>query len=328
MTAWKVTLPCSRAEAEAIAFADDAFADLADPPTLLTDEPDPARPDDWRLHAYLAAEPDAALLARIAALAPSRRAPPVAEPLADTDWVTLSQAGLAPVRAGRFLVHTPEHRAARRPGDLALEIPAGLAFGTGQHMTTYGCLSALDALAKHRRFATVLDLGTGTGVLAFAAARRWPRARVIASDIDPVSVAVARANARRNALRPGRGRGRVELVTAIGMRHPRLLARAPYDLILANILAAPLVALAGDIAAALAPGGVVVLAGLLDSQVRRVSRAYAARGLVAQAQHPRGEWPTLVLRKPVRVARHGTTGSRAGQGRARSGRRDARHWTG
>lgn len=328
MTAWKVTLPCSRAEAEAIALADDVFADMAEPPTLLTDEPDPARPDDWLLHAYLAAAPDAALLARIAALAPSRRAPPVAAPLPEEDWVTLSQAGLAPVRAGRFFVHTPEHRAGRRAGDLALEIPAGLAFGTGQHMTTHGCLAALDRLARRRRFADILDLGTGTGVLAFAAGRRWRQARIIASDIDPVSVAVARGNARRNALRPGRGRGRVELVTAIGMRHPRLLARGPYDLILANILAAPLVALAGDIAAALAPGGVVVLAGLLDSQSRRVLRAYAARGLVVQAQHPMGEWPTLVLRSPVRAAKHGTAGSRAGTARARSGRRDARHWTG
>lgn len=301
---------------------------MSDPPTLLTDEPDPARPDDWLLHAYLAAEPDAVLIARIAALAPSRRAPPVAVPLPDTDWMTLSQAGLAPVRAGRFLVHTPEHRGARRPGDRALEIPAGLAFGTGQHMTTHGCLAALDRLARRRGFANVLDLGTGTGVLAFAAARAWPDARIIASDIDPVSVRVARGNARRNGLRPGRARGQVELVTAIGMRHPRLLGRGPYDLILANILAAPLVALAGDIAAALAPGGIVVLAGLLDSQVRRVSRAYAARGLVAETQHPRGEWPALVLRSPVRAARHGTAGSRAGQGRARSGRRDARHWTG
>ena len=310
MTSWKTTLPCSRAEAEAIPFADEAFADLADPPTLLADEPDPARPDDWTLTAYTASEPDAGLLARLIALAPSRRAPPVVEALADADWVTMSQTGLTPVRAGRFVVHTAAHAAARRPGDLALAIEAGLAFGTGQHLTTHGCLAALDRLARTRDFTAVLDIGTGTGVLAMAAAKRWRRARVVASDIDPVSVAVARGNVRANALRGGRGAGRIELVAAAGLRHPRLRGR--YGLVIANILAGPLIAMAPQIAAAVAPGGVLVLAGLLDTQARRVAAAYTARGLGLLPQHRGGEWPTLVLRQPVTAATRGTTAHRRG----------------
>ena len=292
---WKVTLPCTRAEAEAIPF-DEAFADLDAPPTLLTDEPDPARPDDWRLHAYFADSPEPEWLDRLQALAPSRSAEPAVEELPPTDWVTLSQAGLEPVRAGRFFVATREHAARRRPGDTALVIDAGLAFGTGQHATTAGCLRALDRLARRHRFANVLDVGTGTGLLAFAAARTWPRAQVTASDIDPVAITVARANARVNGMTGGVGRGRVDLFAAPGLQERRIANRAPYDLIIANILAAPLIDLAGDIAGALAPGGFVILAGLLDSQATAVTAAYAARKLRRVATSG-GEWPTLVLRR-------------------------------
>ena len=292
---WKVTLPCTRAEAEAIPF-DEAFADLDAPPTLLTDEPDPAKPDDWRLHAYFADSPEPEWLNRLRALAPSRGAEPAVEELPPTDWVTLSQAGLEPVRAGRFFVATREHAARRRPGDTALVIDAGLAFGTGQHATTAGCLRALDRLARRHRFANVLDVGSGTGVLAFAAARAWPRAQVTASDIDPVAITVAIANARVNRIASGVGRGRVDLFAAPGLQERRIANRAPYDLIIANILAAPLIDLAGDIAGALTPGGFVILAGLLDSQATVVTAAYAARKLRRVATSG-GEWPTLVLRR-------------------------------
>jgi len=292
---------CNRAEAEALPEA--GFEDMADPPTLMVDEPDPAAPDDWVMLAYFNDAPDAALVARVRGLAPSATAH-VLEPLADADWVTMSQQGLEPVRAGRFVALTRDHLDAARVGDIVLRVEAGQAFGTGQHMTTLGCLAALAALRRGHDFANIADLGTGTGILAFAAARAWPRARVIASDIDPVAVRVARQNLGVNRLRHGRGAGQIELVTCAGMEHQRLWARAPYDLMCANILAGPLIAMAGPVSAALAPGGVLVLAGLLDSQRRAVERAYAAFGLVPldAAHGPRQrrtvEWPTVVLTRP------------------------------
>ena len=291
----RVRLACTRVEAEAVPFA-DAFPDHPDPPTLLTDEPDPARPNDWTLDAYFTAAPTPDELATLYALVPSARpGSAVVEPVADADWVTLSQSGFAPVRAGRFVVHTAVHAAAVRPGDIGLAIEAGLAFGTGQHFTTRGCLAALDRLARRHRFGRIADLGTGTGVLALAAARRWPTARVVASDIDPVAVAVARANLRANGVRPGRGPGAIDLVVAPGADHRRL--RGPFDLITANILAAPLIAMAGPVAAALAPGGIMVLAGLLTTQATRVAAAYTARGCRLVRRDDHGEWPTLVLRQ-------------------------------
>ncbi|WP_419815234.1 50S ribosomal protein L11 methyltransferase [Glacieibacterium sp.] len=294
--AWRVTLACSRAEAEAIPFADDVFADLDTPPSLLTDEPDPAKPDDWLLQAYFSTEPEPEWLLRLRDLAPSARSEPLVEHLPATDWATLSQAGLTPVSAGRFHVATAAHAHERRVGQIGLIVEAGLAFGTGQHATTHGCLAAIDRLARTRRFENVLDLGTGTGVLAMAAAKRWRGAVVTASDIDPISVRVARANIRANGLISGVGRGRIDVFAAIGMRDARLVSRGPYDLIVANILAAPLVDLAGPVAAALAPGGILILAGLLDTQAVKVSAAYQARGLRRMSTSG-GEWPTLVLRR-------------------------------
>jgi len=296
---WRVTLACNRIEAELLAYAEDLFADMAVPPTLLTDEPDPDAPDNWFLHAYFAAEPTAEQVARLeSAVASAAAGSAAVEYLPPQDWLTLSQAGLEPVVAGRFHIHTAEHAHRRRPGQIGIRIDAGLAFGTGQHATTSGCLKVIDALAKRaRRFDNILDLGTGTAVLALAAAKRNRRARVIGSDIDPVSVAVAASNARRNRERLGRSTGRLEFVTAKGMDAPRLRQRAPYDLILANILAAPLVGMAGDVAGALAPRGVLVLAGLLNSQRQRVVAAYKARGLVPLFQPQVSEWPTLVLVK-------------------------------
>jgi ribosomal protein L11 methyltransferase len=293
---WRVRLPATRAEAEAIPFADDAFPDREPPPTLLTDEPDPARPDDWTLDAYFADAPGPADLARLYSLVPSAPAGSACvEPLADTDWVTLSQSGFLPVRAGRFVVNTAAHAAAVRPSDIGIAIEAGLAFGTGQHFTTHGCLAALDELARTHRFAHAADLGTGTGVLAIAIAQRWPRATVVASDIDPVATVVARANLAANSVRRGRGAGAIDLVTAPGTEHRRL--RGPFDLVTANILAGPLIAMAGPVAATLAPGGSLVLAGLLTTQARRVAAAYTARGLRLVDRIDRGEWPTLVLRR-------------------------------
>ncbi|MGL4542585.1 MAG: 50S ribosomal protein L11 methyltransferase [Polymorphobacter sp.] len=298
---WRVTLGCNRIEAELLAYAEELFADMGVPPTILTDEPDPDQPDDWLLHAYFASAPTPAQVARLeAAVASAAPGSATVEYLPPQDWLTLSQAGIEPVVAGRFHVHTGDHAARRRPGQIGIRIDAGLAFGTGQHATTHGCLQVIDRLARQpRQFHDILDLGTGTAVLALAAAKRFRRARIIGSDIDPVSVAVSRRNTQINRERLGRTRGRLEFVAAKGMDAPRLRQRARYDLILANVLAAPLVGMAGAVSAALAPGGMLVLAGLLNCQRQRVVAAYRARGLIVTHRHAVAEWPVLVLRKPA-----------------------------
>jgi ribosomal protein L11 methyltransferase len=296
---WKVTLPCTRAEAEALKDDISPLALLDVPPVLMTSEADSATPDQWRLDAYFAEPPTAGMLAMLAELVPSAAAAaPLVERVEESDWVTLSQQGLEPILAGRFFVHTPAHRRAAPPDSIALEIDAGRAFGTGQHETTSGCLIALSRLkAQGLGFANILDLGTGTGLLAFAALKLWPAARAAASDIDPVAIEVARENAAVNSVRLGRARGQVELAVAAGLGHARLKARAPYDLVIANILAGPLIELAPSVAAALAPGGRLLLAGLLDHQAASVAAAYRRRGLMLTGRIDRGEWPTLVMRK-------------------------------
>ena len=296
---WKVTLPCTKAEAEALTEDIAPLALLDAPPVLMTSEPDPARPDSWRMDAYFEAEPGPVDIALLRGLVPSARATaPAVEELGDEDWVSLSQAGLEPIRTGRFFVHTPAHRDEIPADAIAFEIDAGRAFGTGQHETTTGCLLALDRLkATGAGFSDIADIGTGTGLLAFAAMHLWPTARAIASDIDPVAIEVAEENARINGVKLGRARGQLELAVAPGLDHARLKARAPYDLIIANILAGPLIELAPSLAGALAPGGRLILAGLLDHQAEAVTAAYRRQGMMAGTRVVRGDWPTLVLRK-------------------------------
>lgn len=288
---WRATLACNRAQAEAVADADRLFPDES-PPVLVAEEPDPARPDDWLIHAYFERPPSSEELAAIRALG---RGEPVVEQLGEADWVTMSQAGLQPIRAGRFHVHTPTH--APDPDRINFEIDAGLAFGTGQHATTAGCLAALDLLERNAcTFANIADVGTGTGLLAFAALALWPGARAIATDVDPVAVDVARDNAAINGVKLGHGPGELLLAVADGLDSPMLLARAPFDLIVANILAGPLIELAPGFARALAPGGTIILAGLLDSQAEGVIAAYERLGL-SLSDRGSGEWPVLVLER-------------------------------
>ncbi len=290
---WRATLGCTRAQAEALPEAGDIFP--GDPPALVADEPDPAKPDEWLIHAYFAHPPTADELILLSSLGSGE---PHAEQLGEADWVTMSQSGLQPIRAGRFFVHTPMHRS-HPPGATPFEIDAGLAFGTGQHATTAGCLEALDALERGgANFANIADIGTGTGLLAFAALALWPDAKAIATDIDPVAVEVARDNAAINHIAVGHGPGEVLLAQADGMDSALLAARAPFDLIIANILAGPLIELAPDFARALAPGGHVMLAGLLDSQADAVIRAYEAHAMLL-AKRGSGEWPVLVLTWPA-----------------------------
>lgn len=215
-----------------------------------------------------------------------------------TDWVTRSQQGLQPICAGRFFVHTPMHYADRPADTVNFEIDAGLAFGTGQHATTAGCLEALDRLAvSGAQFANVADIGTGTGLLAFAALALWPEARCIATDIDPVAIDVSRDNAAINSVKTGHGSGELLFAVADGMDSPMLSARSPFDLLIANILAGPLIELAPAFAKALAPGGTAILAGLLDTQADAVAKACVAQGLKL-ADRGKGEWPVVELKAP------------------------------
>ena len=291
---WRVTLHCSRAEAEALPESEDLFPFAETPPVIVADEPDPHAPDDWRIHAYFADRPtpdDLALLNQLAA-----GSTPQIDHLGEDDWVTMSQAGLEPIRAGRFFVHTPMHRDRIPAGTTAFEIDAGLAFGSGEHATTHSCLLAVDTLARRRRFRRVLDVGCGSGVLAIAAAKCWP-AQVVAVDNDPIAVRVAAENMRLNGVA---ARVRVEL--ADGYRHPLVRRLRPFDLILANILADPLIELAPALRRHLAPGGHAVLSGLLDRQAAAVIRAHCRQGLHLVQRVDQGPWTALVLAAP-RVGR-------------------------
>ena len=288
---WRVTLHCTRVEAEAVPDSDHLFQFSDSPPVIVADEPDPHAPNDWRIHAYFSDQPttqELVLLGRMAA-----GGQPEVEHLGEDDWVTMSQAGLKPIRAGRFFVHTPSIICDE--GSINFEIDAGLAFGTGHHDTTAGCLEALDLLEKSgKSYANVADIGTGTGLLAFAALSLWPEAKAIATDIDPIAIDVSADNARINGVIIGHGEGELLLVVADGMDHEMLVARAPFDLIIANILAGPLIELAPSFAKAVAPGANVVLAGLLDTQADAVIAAYEAEGMTL-GERGTEEWSVLIL---------------------------------
>ncbi|MEO6359114.1 MAG: 50S ribosomal protein L11 methyltransferase [Sphingomicrobium sp.] len=285
---YRATVHCTRAQAEAAPELELEWP--GEPAVLVADEPDPAQPDEWLIHAYFDHPPLPEELSLLASLGTSQ---PKVEGLPEADWVTMSQSGLEPIRAGRFFVHTPTHPPA--PEAINFEIDAGLAFGTGQHATTAGCLEALDRLEREgRKFTNIADIGTGTGLLAFAALALWPEAKCIATDIDPISIDVSRDNAAINHVSAGHGSGELLLAVADGMDSPMLAARAPFDLLIANILAGPLIELAPDFAKALAPGGTLILAGLLDTQADAVIQAYEDQSLSAHCRGP-GEWPVQVL---------------------------------
>jgi ribosomal protein L11 methyltransferase len=285
---WKLSLPSNRADAERMSAEPPELADLDPMPVIVASEPDAATPDVWLVEAYFEGKPSRDVLRLIASLVPSaREKDPRAKPLPAEDWVTLSQAGVEPLTIGRFYVRTPDYPP--RADLVDLVIPAGLAFGTGQHATTSGCLGVLDGLKRRGKvFRNILDLGTGTGLLAFAAGRLWPTAHLTASDIDPVSIDVVRENAAANRVRG------LKLVVADGLSHRELVTRAPYDLVIANILAQPLIDMAPWVAASIAPGGTLILAGLLDTQAAAVSRAYVEQNMRFVAKGV-GEWPVLTL---------------------------------
>ncbi|WP_448578498.1 50S ribosomal protein L11 methyltransferase [Thermaurantiacus sp.] len=284
MTSWVARLSCNRREAEAAIALDEPFPGIAPPPILTATEGD----GGWLLELHTGTRPSPALLAMLSALAPSAPDPPSVEEIPEADWVVQSQAGQAPVDAGRFHVF-PGHRAGEaRPGQIALRIEASLAFGTGQHATTAGCLLILDRLARQRRLGRVLDLGTGSGVLAIAAARADRSARVIATDIDPVAIRVARRHAGRNHA------DGISFGVGAGLGATPIRRAAPFDLVLANILARPLIELAEGLSWTVRPGGLLLLAGLLRGQERAIRAAFGARGF-RLVQRLQGDWPILLL---------------------------------
>lgn len=276
---WKASVALTKAEAADVCAALELGSDPQ--AVLIVEEPFAEGAVVEALYTEL---PDAAYLSRIAGRAIT------VEPLPDQDWIRLSQEGLPPVRAGRFFVYGA-HDAGQVPhGVVPIKIEAGLAFGTGHHETTALCLGVLSDLARERGFYNVLDLGTGTGLLAIGAAKLWKR-RVLASDIDPVAVEVTRDNARANGAGP-----LVSAVVADGLASPMLARGAPYDLLIANILAGPLTQLAPSIIRSLAPGAVLVLSGLLNNQEKLVTSFYRSLRFVSTRRM--GPWSALVLEKP------------------------------
>lgn len=244
----------------------------------------------WEVGGYFIETPDEAGLAVLAAAFGAK--PFVISELPETDWVAKVKRELAPVEAGRFFVYG-SHDADKVPeGAEPLLIEAAMAFGTGHHGTTQGCLRALDRLDNDGFTGrNVADIGCGTAVLAMGAARIWPNP-VLASDIDPVAVDVAVANAAVNGLD-----GRVKCVVAAGFDHPDLQAAAPFDLVFANILKAPLIELAPDMASNLQDGGYAILSGILNEQADEVIAVYARNGINLVHREEIGEWTTLTLRK-------------------------------
>jgi ribosomal protein L11 methyltransferase len=285
-------LTTDRAAAQAIGDALAESFDAAEVAASSVQEAD----DRWSLAVHFRDRPNETAVRALVALAAGAAAANALtfEPLAAQDWVRASLESLAPVDAGRFVVHGAHDRDRVPINRMGVEIAAALAFGTGHHGTTRGCLLALDRIVKlqHGRRGKVLDVGTGSGVLAIAAAKALRRP-VLASDIDPRTVSIARDNARLN-----RVGGFVEVAHATGLDAGRFRARAPYALIFANILLDPLRRLATPMARLLAPGGRVVLSGLLAAQASAALAAYRPRGLVLDRRIPLDGWVTLVLRRP------------------------------
>jgi ribosomal protein L11 methyltransferase len=297
-----MTLPCPEEQARALA---DLIVEMFDPAEVAASafEREPNTKDwtsgEWLVEAYFGSEPDEdyvrSLIVAVAGEEVAKAA--VFSSIDSKDWIAASLEGLAPVRAGRFLVHGSHDRAAVRSNDIGIEIEAALAFGTGHHGTTRGCLTMLDWLLKRRRPISILDVGTGTGVLAIGAAKAL-RQTVAAGDIDIIAVDAARANAVLNGVAPW-----VFPVTAPGLEHPALRNGGPYDLIFANILAKPLRGLAPSIARAATIDADVVLSGLLARDVPGVLSAYKAQGFQLARRIDIEGWATLLVRNGGASAR-------------------------
>ncbi|BCH54781.1 MULTISPECIES: 50S ribosomal protein L11 methyltransferase [Rhizobium/Agrobacterium group] len=257
---------------------------------IATTEVDEKR-DIWETSIYLMFDEEDDILARVktALVAEFPDLPVEREVIPDIDWIAKSLEGLTPVRAGRFLVHGSHDRDKVRPHDLAIEIDAGQAFGTGHHGTTAGCLEMIDSVVRARRPRNALDLGTGSGVLAIAV-RKLVNVPVLATDIDPIAVRVAKENGTRNGVPNG-----IEWRTAPGFHSTAFGEFGPFDLIIANILARPLMKMAPQLVTHLAPGGSVILSGILASQRWKVIAAYNGAGVKHVRTIWRNGWVTIHL---------------------------------
>ena len=275
---------------EAVPAYEAAFQSLAASVSYFREEPG----ETWRLEAVRAQGADAIALEAALAIAAAicgHQATPVHAPVEADGWLARTQQAFPEQEiGGRFLIRPTHIADARRHDRIVLRLDAGLAFGSGEHNSTRGCLMAFERVA-HRRPRRMLDLGAGSAILAMAAAMRLKRP-VLATDIEPWSVRVAQQNAVMNGLRH-----LVRTRLADGWRHKRVAAEGPYDLVFANILARPLCAMAGQLAHALAPGGTAILAGLLGTQARWVLAAHRRHGLVLERRLDVGPWTTLVLRR-------------------------------
>jgi ribosomal protein L11 methyltransferase len=304
MPVWKLTAPAPRAIIEAALIAHEDALDWDAEVIIAGSEIAEDRPDDWVLEAWFPWKPGKLDRAAIDALFRAKPPKYSIEQLPDNDWLTDSQQGLEPIRAGRFYVHTPDFPPLVQRGVRNFVIPASQAFGTGHHATTAGCMEMLSLMKDQGAVVrNCADIGTGTGLLAFAALHLWPKALATASDIDQACVPVIEANCTANGIKTGAKGGELTFTVAAGMDSPLLAVRGPYDLLIANILAGPLVELAPEFARNLVPGGSLLLAGLLESQELAVRRAYRLAGFRLARRMVRGDWSILWLRKRPQLYR-------------------------
>ena len=289
--AWRIGV---RAPAAIVGAVQDVLEAVCGNVSAFETEPD----GPWTVEAYSARKPDrTAVETRLALVAAAARLTEIPDCdmtwIAPTDWVAETKAAFPPVRCGRFWIHGSHHRARPPAGTIALAIDATVAFGTGEHPTTQGCLKAIEWLHRRRQVRQVLDLGCGSGILAIAACKKWhPQGAVMAADLDPDAVRVTRAHGAANGVAT-----RVRAVRSHGLQARGVGRARHYDLILANILARPLVGLARPLARSLAPGGTAVLSGLLSHQAASVTAAYRLQGLVLTRRFQLGPWPTLIFRR-------------------------------
>ncbi len=298
---WKLNAFAPKLAVQAALLAHDEIDDWDFDLVISGREVSENRPQDWVLEGWYPRKPSVTQKQALADLFQGTAPDITIEKLPDQDWLTLSQQGVEPIRAGRFYVHTPEFDA--NPDTIDFVIPAAQAFGTGQHRTTAGCLEMLGTMkATGMRARSIADIGTGTGLLGFAGLALWPQAELTGSDIDAVCAKVVEDNAALNGIELGSARGAMTMVIAPGMEHELLQIRGPYDLLIANVLAGPLVELAPDFAASVVPGGSVLLAGLLaGDQEAAVRRAYRRAGFRLVGRIQRGDWAILWFRRrPVR----------------------------